>query len=81
MNNFDEYLESHDLALVAAAAEYGFSPIELDKSNPRRVTFIFEHSEELKKLIDNYWLDQLNVNPRTYFDALKHLKTRIYSGT
>lgn len=75
----DENLESHDLALVAALAEYGYSPIQLDRSNSRRVAFIFEHSDELKRLIDNYWLDQLEVNPRTYFDSLKHLKTRLYS--
>ena len=79
MIDYNEHLESHDLALVAAVAEYGFSPIQLDKSNPQRVVFIFRHSEELNRLIDDYWLDQLKVNPRTYFDSLKHLKTRLYS--
>lgn len=75
----NDYYESHDLALVAALAEYGFTPLQLDRSNPKRVVFIFEHSEELRSLIDEYWLNQLKVNPKTYFDSLKHLKTRLYS--
>lgn len=75
----NENFESNDLALVAALAEKGYLPLELDRSNPHRVAFIFEYSEEIKTLIDEYWLDQLKVNPRTYFDTLKHLKTRLYS--
>ena len=76
----DEYFKTHDLALVAALVEYGESPLKLDKSNPRRVVFVFENGEELQVIVSDYWLDRLKVNPKTYFDSLKHLKTRIYSS-
>lgn len=81
MADYDDYFETHDLALVAALVEYGESPIKLDRSNPRRVIFIFENDEKLQSTVSDYWLNHLKVNPKTYFDSLKHLKTRIYSSS
>lgn len=72
--------ETHDLAIAATLAEYGHSLLRLNSDNPRRVVFIFSNSEALESCIADYWLDRLKVNPKSYFDTLKHLKTRIYAG-
>lgn len=78
-NDDDDYFKSADLALVATLVEHDYSPIKLDRSNSHRVAFVFADSEKLQSVIDDYWADGLTVNPRTYFDTLKHLKTRIYA--
>lgn len=76
--NYDNY-ETNDLALAAALVEVGYSLIRLNSDNPRRVIFIFSNSENLESCIADYWQDRLEVNPKSYFDTLKHLKTRIYA--
>lgn len=78
--NEDEYFESADLALVAALVEHEFTPVRLDRSNSRRVLFLFGDTEALQDAVTDYWLDKLTVNPKTYFDTLKHLKSRIYAS-
>ena len=79
MSEYENYYETNDLALAAALIEQGITYKELDKSDRRRVVFIFANSSKLQILIDDYWLDSLKVNPKSYFDTLKHLKTQIYS--
>lgn len=72
--------KTSDLGMAAALQEIGHQLIELDKTNPRRVVFIFNDSEELKQAISDWNSDKLQVNPRRYMDTLKHLKTRVYGG-
>ena len=79
LHDDNDNFETHDLALVATLVERGHTPVDLDKSNERRVVFIFYNSIGLRTLIDEYWLDEVKVNPKTYFDTLKHVKTRIYA--
>lgn len=68
-----------DLGLVASLISTGFPLLDLDKSNPKKVQFLFEDSNDIQAVIKDYWLDNLQVNARTYFDNLKAVKNRIYS--
>jgi hypothetical protein len=79
MVNENENFNTSDLALAAALVESGHKIERLERSNPRRISFIFENSIALSAVVNEYWYDQLSVNPRSYFDTLKHLKARIYS--
>lgn len=79
MKQYDTF-STHDLALASALATQGFSIADMERSEySRRVSFIFERTEGLDKAVEDYWSDNLKVNPKTYFDALKHIKTRIYA--
>jgi hypothetical protein len=78
--DYKDQFNTHDLALAAALVECGYPLSHLDRSNPRRVVFVFDDSTELAAIVVNYWHDDISVNPKSYFDTLKHLKTRIYSG-
>lgn len=57
-------------------------PIEnLDKvAGTQKVMFIFKDSEDLQKLLNDYWHGQIRIEPRHYFDNLKSLKARLYGG-
>lgn len=79
-DDYNNNFTTHDLALAAALNECGFSIIELDTSNPRRVVFVFHNTMDLDDTTKKYWRGSLQVDPKSYFDNVKHLKTRIYAG-
>lgn len=66
-----------DLSL--AAALYMTFPIaSLDRSDPRRVKFVFEDSDELKKACETFFAGASLVEPKAYFSALRNIKNRLY---
>ena len=80
MNNYDNnYYSTSDLALASALVCYGFVIECLEKDQSGRVAFYFVRQSALDGTTQAFWANTLTVNPRTYFDAIKHLKTRIYS--
>ena len=82
MNNEDKLqFRTSDLALASALTAVGFSLNNILKSSSGRASFIFLWTKELQEVIDIYWSDSMTVNPKVYFDSLKHLKTRLYSGS
>jgi len=74
----NEY-KTFDLSCAAALISAGFELVSLNKTNPRKVQFIFNQEDCIEKVIDDYWTDKLKVNARTFFDNIKMLKNRIYS--
>lgn len=82
MNTYDptEYYLSNDLGCCAALVTAGFTLIDLDRSNPRRVGFVFALKDGIELAVDDYWNDRLVVSARAYFDNTKMLKNRIYGG-
>lgn len=73
----NDYYSTADLALASALSL--FYPVEaIDRQNPHKALFIFKRDENLNQLIEAYWKGELKVNPSTYFNQLKVLKTRLY---
>jgi len=75
----DKNYETHDMALAAALLTSGHRPINLNISNPRRVCFVFEQTVELNGCVNSYWTKALAVEPKSYFDSLRDLKSWMYS--
>lgn len=76
---FNEYYQSSDLALATTLSL--FQPLEvIDRTNPHKALFIFKRDKHLEKLIEAYWKDEIKVNPREHFSALKNMKARLYSN-
>ena len=73
------YFYTFDLGCSAALISAGFELVSLDKANPRKVQFIFRREIGIKKVVDDYWADRLEVKARAFFDNVKMLKNRIYS--
>jgi hypothetical protein len=76
---YNNRFQTFDLGSAASLITAGFELIELDKTNPRKVQFIFRRTIDIEKVVDNYWDDKLNVSARAFFDNIKMLKNRIYS--
>lgn len=82
--NFNEVMgdgsyKTSDLALAATLSL--FHSIEsVDRADLQRVVFVFKRSQELDKLVEDYWSGSLKIEPQKYFTQLKNIKTRIYAG-
>ena len=77
--NTDDYYSTYDLGCSSALICAGFELVSLDKTNPRKVQFIFRREDEIEKVVDEYWADRLEIKARAFFDNIKMLKNRIYS--
>ncbi len=75
----EELFSTHDLALSSSLLSLGFTLCDLDFTDPKKATFIFVENEEVQLAIQDYWDGKLRVNPRTYFNTLKDLKSRLYT--
>lgn len=77
--NLNDYYRTSDLSLAAVICLY--FPLEsIDKTNPSKAVFLFKREEELDELTAAYWRQELKVIPQAFFNQLKILKTRLYSG-
>jgi hypothetical protein len=74
-----DYLHTFDLGAAASLVTAGFELVSLDKTNPKKVQFIFRRAIGIEKVVDEYWANQLEVKARAFFDNTKMLKNRIYS--
>ena len=54
--------------------------LSLDKTNPRRVLFEFEESENRKSLTQKFLAYEALVEPHRFFSAQKDLKQMIYQN-
>ena len=68
-----------DLGCSAALLCAGFELLSLDKSNPNKAMFVFRCENNIREVIESYWADNLEVKARSFFDAIKALKNRLYS--
>lgn len=78
-DNFTEFYYTFDLGCSSALVSSGFKLVSLDKSNPKKVHFIFLREIGIERVVDEYFADTLKINARKFFDNTKMLKNRIYS--
>ena len=76
--NSNEEIGFTDLAL-ASFLSIQFPIIELKTENGVKFEFVFSDSPELQKAISDFYSNKVQVNPLSYFNAIKNLKGRIYS--
>ena len=79
-NNQKVYLQTSDLGLATALCCRDYELVSLDKSDSRKVSFIFKKDIGIEGIIEAYWANQLETKARAYFDNLRTLKNRIYSA-
>lgn len=68
-----------DLGLVTTLSLF-FPVRTIDRSNPRKVLFVFDQTDELNNFVNKYWRSEIVVEPQTFTNQIKNIKTRIYSG-
>ena|SRR3989344_786446 len=71
---------SYDLGVSAALICAGFELLSLNKENPHKSLFVFRRTDGIEEVVDLYWSDRLDIKARSFFDAIKALKNRLYSS-
>lgn len=54
--------------------------ISLDRTNPRRVVFVFEESEEREKLTEAFLSHTAKIEPHKLYASQRDLKQMIYQN-
>lgn len=74
----DEYPIS-DLGTAAYLLTIGNTLSRLDRTNPRRVLFIFERAQGIEEKVEQYWNGTARVAPLALQTSQKTLKARLYA--
>ena len=75
----DKVYATYDLGCAAALVTADFSLLTLDRTNVRKVRFIFRREAGIEKVADDFWSDRLEQKSRSFWDNIKNLKNRLYS--
>jgi hypothetical protein len=78
INDLTERIGFTDLAL-ASYLSLNFPILELSTQDGVKYEFIFLKSTQLEESISEFYSNKAQVNPLSYFNAIKNLKGRIYS--
>ena len=70
--------EISDISLTATLLCLGFSIKDINRSNPKRVVFVFEDSAEIQKIISEYQKDEVVCPAQSLLSALKRAKHILY---
>ena len=70
---------TYDIGVSTALLCVGFKLVSIDKENPRKALFVFEKTNSIESVADDYFSNRLEVKARSYFDHLKALKNMLYS--
>ena len=73
--NFSTY----DLGLATVLVTLDYKLIKLDKTNPKKIRFVFEEDAKIQKVMIDYWNDKIKLPALTLFNNQKMLKNRIYT--
>lgn len=74
-----DFYSTSDLSLATTLSLW--CPIEdINRSNPRKALFIFQNTEELQKLVDEYYRNEIKISPQVYFNQLRVVKARLYAN-
>jgi hypothetical protein len=71
------FFETSDLPLAVTLLTLGIPLVSLDTSNPSRVIFQFQQTEETQQIVSQYWEGKLTVEPKTFLNTQRELKARI----
>lgn len=70
---------SYDLGLATALVTLKYELIKLDKTDPKKVRFVFKEAKDIEQMMLGYWNNEISVPALAFFNNLKTLKNRIYS--
>jgi len=69
-----------DLGLATVLITLGYELLKLDKSNPKKVRFVFKREKNIEQTMTDYFNDKIKLPAQTLFNNQKNLKSRLYSG-
>ena len=67
-----------DLQLTIVLYTLGFPLIGVDKTNPRRASFLFEDDGNISDSVSAFYRGELSLDPRIVLTNAKLVKDRLY---
>ncbi len=80
MNKNETYYETVSLPVAATLISLGISLDSIEKTPEGKSIFIFPQTKELQQIIELFWQRTLKVEPNSFWEAQRFLKSRIYGG-
>ena len=75
-----DYFKSSDICLSTALYCYGYKIDAIDNQSPNKSTFLIHRDDGIDDIIQSYFNHKLRIDPITFFNALKEIKTRIHNS-
>jgi len=75
----NQKFSTYDLGLATVLITLGYKLLKLDKTNPKKVRFVFKEEKGIDQAMLDYWNDEIKLPAQTLFNNQKMLKNRIYS--
>jgi len=69
-----------DLGLATVLVTMDYELLELDRSTPKKVRFIFKREKNIEGVMADYFNDKIKLPAQTLFNNQKNLKNYIYTG-
>ena len=79
-NKNHDTLETKDFYLAAYVLTQGVKLSHLDRTDPRRVVFVFENVKNRENLVRDFLYRKALVEPQDFVDRIKTLKQFLYSN-
>ena len=76
----NQNFSTYDLGLATVLITLGYELLELDRTNPKKVRFVFKEEKDIERVMIDYFNDKIKLPALTLFNNQKNLKNRIYSN-
>jgi hypothetical protein len=74
-NNF---FRTNELSLAATLQSMGYEIDSVEKNNDGKATFLVRRDSELDDAVRLFWLRRLKIDPLSFFESLKIIKSLLY---
>ena len=71
---------TEDFYLAAFCLASDLNLLSIDKSNPRRFSFVFQDCEKREKMVADFLFGRARVEPKKFVSAIKDLKQLLHQS-
>lgn len=75
----NQEFSTFDLGLAAVLLTLKYELLELDRSYPKKIRFVFKRERNIEQVINDYFDDKIELPAQSLLNNQKTLKNRIYS--
>jgi len=76
----NQNFSTYDLGLATVLTTLDFELLTLDKTDPKKVRFVFKQNKDIEEATLDYWNNKIELPAQTLLNNQKMLKNRIYSN-
>ena len=75
----NQEFSTFDLGLAAVLLTLKYELLELDRSYPKKIRFVFKRERNIEQVINDYFDDKIELPAQSLLQNQKILKNRIYA--